>query len=305
MKVKDLAGTRRSLRTLLVLWLAPVLPAGAHPGHSETEPPAQIIRVSSPARSQVEIVIEGNYRVIRANGLSDQAGEFPNRNNPNRIAPQRYTFRMPLKPAAAATATPIHHDLFGVALNGVPFDPGTAEFWNNDRRSDWNYEALSGFLDLGLDRNNAHVQPNGAYHYHASPSDLVRASGVDGKKMLLIGWAADGFPIYSGYGPTEPQNANSPLKKLRSSWRLKSGVRPGGPGGKYDGRFTRDYEYAAGSGDLDECNGHFGATPECPQGTYHYHITDEFPHVPRFWRGTPDPSFEKRRPGPRPPGPPI
>jgi hypothetical protein len=32
--------------------------------------------------------------------------------------------------------------LFGVALNGVGFDPGTAEFWNNDRRGGWNHAAL-------------------------------------------------------------------------------------------------------------------------------------------------------------------
>ena len=51
---------------------------------------------------------------------------------------------------------------FGVALNGVPFDPGTAEYWENDRSSDWRYDALSGKINLGLDQNNAHVQPNGA-----------------------------------------------------------------------------------------------------------------------------------------------
>ncbi len=58
---------------------------------------------------------------------------------------------------------------FGVALNGLPLDPGTAEFWHND--PNWNYEAMSGKMDLGLDENNAHVQPNGAYHYHGLPMD--------------------------------------------------------------------------------------------------------------------------------------
>ena len=118
----------------------------------------------------------------------------------------------------------------------------------------------------------------------------------------LVGFAADGFPIYTSYGHTNPKDATSPLKKLRSSYRLKKGNRPGGPSGTYDGRFTEDFEYVQGSGDLDECNGRFGVTPEYPCGIYHYYITEEFPYISRLFRGTPDPSFEKRGgPGPRRP----
>ena len=64
----------------------------------------------------------------------------------------------------------------------------------------------------------------------------------------------------------------------------------GGPGGKYDGTFTADFEFVQGSGDLDATNGRFEVTPEFPQGTYAYHITDEFPFIPRSWHGTPDAS---------------
>lgn len=60
----------------------------------------------------------------------------------------------------------------------------------------------------------------------------------------------------------------------------------------------QDWTYVAGAGDLDECNGRFGVTPEHPEGTYYYVVTDTFPFVPRLFRGTPDPSF---RHGP-PPG---
>src|SRR5262249_28293836 len=52
-------------------------------------------------------------------------------------------------------------------------------------------------------------------------------------------------------------------------------------------------------GDLDECNGRFGVTPEFPEGIYHYYVTEEFPFVGRMWRGTPDPSFSKGPGGPR------
>ena len=89
---------------------------------------------------------------------------------------------------------------------------------------------------------------------------------------------------------------------MKSSYKLKSGARPAqenGPGGNYDGRFTQDFEYVPGSGDLDETNGRNGLTPEFPEGTYYYCITAEFPFVPRQWHGTPDQSFSK---GDRPPG---
>ena len=249
--------------------------------------------------NRVSITVSGGERVIHANGLPDHTpGEFPRRGNPNTISAQNYNFQVPLNPKVADQPRPANGAWFGVALNGVPFEPGTAEFWNGQR--EWNYEAKSGFINLGLDDNNAHVQPTGAYHYHGLPLGLMARLGGDGKKMLLVGWAADGFPIYTAFGLRDPKDPSSPLKKMRSSFRLKAGQRSGGPGGNYDGKFTADYEYIKGSGDLDECNGRFGVTPEFPQGTYHYYLTEEFPYIGRLWRGTPDPSFFKRGPGPRP-----
>ncbi len=222
------------------------------------------------------------FRYIESNGIPDhQHGVFPNSRNPNRISAQKYTFRVPLKPRLNSRPAEYGHNLFGIALNGIPFDPETAEFWNNDPRSGWNYEALSGKVDLGMDQNQAHVQPNGAYHYHGIPQGLLarRGSGTP----ALIGFAADGFPVYV-----------SP--SVQSSYQIKKGVRPSGPPGRYDGSFVQDYEYVPGAGNLDECNGRTGETSEYPQGTYHYYVTRDFPFVPRCLKGTPDPSFRKERP---------
>lgn len=74
---------------------------------------------------------------------------------------------------------------------------------------------------------------------------------------------------------------------------MKSGSRPSGPGGRYDGRFGADWEFVPGLGDLDACNGRVGVTPEFPEGSYHYVITDAFPSIPRCWVGVPDNSFMK------------
>ncbi|HSU56799.1 MAG TPA: YHYH protein [Candidatus Dormibacteraeota bacterium] len=251
--------------------------------------------------NRVTITVTGGERVIQANGLPDHLpGQFPNRGNPNAISAQSYNFHTPTNPQAAAEPRHANGAWFGVALNGVPFEPGTAEFWNGQR--EWNYEAKSGFINLGLDQNNAHVQPTGAYHYHGLPTGLMAKLGGDSNRMLLVGYAADGFPIYTDVGHASPMDSKSPVRKLRASYRLKTGERPGGPGGKYDGKFPTDYEYVKGSGDLDECNGRFGVTPEYPQGIYQYYLTEQFPYISRSWRGKPDSSFMKRGPGPGGPG---
>ncbi|MFI4854684.1 MAG: YHYH protein [Phycisphaerales bacterium JB065] len=307
----------------------------AHPGHDEkdtSEQPVTVNAASQPERPrpsgipgvddrqmevielpapEVSITIEGDKRVIRANGLPNhETGEFPNAGNPNALRPQSHVITLPLVPTIADEPI-VARPEFGIAINGVIFDAGTGEFWTaeNDRAfgggSPWNYEALGGGVPLGLDQNNAHVQPTGKYHYHGVPTGLLHQllEGHDGSTMVHLGWAYDGFPIYAAWGYADPNDPNSEVRPLRSSYKLKDGerpARPDGPGGKYDGTFGLDYEYVEGLGDLDECNGRFGVTPEYPQGTYYYVITDEFPSIPRLWRGEPAESFRNRGPGPGP-----
>lgn len=125
---------------------------------------------------------------------------------------------MPLYPKSNATFTKLKQQAIRVAVNGVPFDPGTAEYWKNDRTSGWHIEAIGGGKSLGLDRNNAHVQPNGAYHYHGIPTGLLSNLNGNGGQSL-IGYAADGFPIYAQ------------TSENRSSYELKKGARPSGSAG--------------------------------------------------------------------------
>ncbi|HBE70497.1 MAG TPA: hypothetical protein DDW52_20300, partial [Planctomycetaceae bacterium] len=168
-----------------------------------------------------------------------------------------------------------------------------------DGEPGWQYEPLSGAIALGIDTSHAHVQPTGKYHYHGLPTGLLDSVKLNPKEHSpLIGWAADGFPIYAVYGYSDAKDAESDVKKLTSSYRLKAGDRPGGnaPSGKYDGTFVRDYAYVKGSGDLDECNGWFTVTPDFPEGTYAYFLTEEWPVVPRSYRGTPSSDFSH---GPR------
>lgn len=307
---------RRPPLVVLPLVLAVAGALAAHPNHNATQK-MDIAGVPAteppPGGNEVTITIAGDQRIVTSNGLPDHAtGRFPNADNPNRVSAQRYRFTMPAQPVAAARPVPLGRQPFGIAINGVLFDPGTAEMWHNDRDSGWHYDALGGAFSLGLDSNNAHVQPNGAYHYHGIPVALLQRLSGGQEKMTLVGWAADGFPIYAAWGHRDAAHAASPVVKLRSSYHLKKGRRPGTgdqPGGFYDGSFVEDFDYAAGSGDLDECGGRTGVTPEFPGGTYHYVLTEDFPFVPRAYRGAPDPSFARRegpggpegRRGPPPP----
>ncbi|MBA2116531.1 YHYH protein [Bremerella alba] len=264
-----------------------------------------------PGDNQVSIEVVGDQRIIRANGIPDhQTGSFPNRGNPNGITQQQYVFKLPANPKPADRITPLPMQDFGIGVNGVPFDPGAAEWYQGNPRGGWQYEALSGAVPLGMDANHAHVQPTGAYHYHGLPSDLLKSLNVQrGKHSPIIGWAADGFPIYALYGFQDANNPESEIVELETSYRLKEGKRPSAdnqPGGKYDGTFIQDYEFVEGLGDLDECNGRFAVTPDYPDGTYAYYLTNHWPVIPRNFRGTPSEDFRRgprnRPPGGRPPG---
>ncbi|MEM1224147.1 MAG: YHYH protein [Planctomycetota bacterium] len=250
-----------------------------------------------PVPSQVSIEVIGDTRIIRSNGIPNHAtGRFPNRGNPNPITTQSHVFRVPAEPRRADRITPLQ-GMFGVAINGVPFEPGAAEFF--DGQPGWQYEPLSGAIGLGIDASHAHVQPNGKYHYHGLPTGLLDSVRLDPTQHSpLVGWSADGFPVYAINGFEDPADSTSKARSLVSSYRLKSGRRPGGaaPGGTYDGTFVADYQYVAGSGDLDECNGRFTVTPEFPDGTYAYYLTEQWPVVPRQFRGTPSADFQH---GPR------
>jgi YHYH protein len=297
---------RRSLALGLLLSASASL--HAHPDHSVTQagvvdpvPSTQ----AAPTSSEVKITIEGTMRVIVANGLPDHdTGRFPNRDNPNKISAQHYRYTVPAAPEPAAKPVALSRQPFGIAVNGVLFDPGTAEAWKNDMESGWHYDAKGGAFSLGLDTNNGHVQPNGAYHYHGIPVALLARLSGGKARLTLLGWAADGFPIYGQWDHRDPKDQTSEIVAIKSSYQLKKGRRPttnGQPGGTYDGVFVEDFEYVAGRGDLDPCGGRFGVTPEFPAGTYHYVLTTDFPFIPRFFKGTPDASFS-RRGGPRGPG---
>lgn len=265
--------------------------------HDETQTrPLQLVPATvNPGPSRSEIDQNDVTRRLSGNGIPDHlVGQFPNRGNPHKISTQRVNLSIPADPKANSGVTPLSTGWdFGVSLNGVVFDPLAAEYWHGDPLSGWSYNALGGAITLGLDANFAHVQPNGKYHYHGIPTGLIELlNWSPDKHSPLIGYAADGFPIYAVTGVVD-----GTVTTMTPSFRLKPGNRPGGtqPTGPYDGTFVEDYEYVSGLGNLDQCNGSFTVSPEYPSGTYAYFLTEQYPVIPRCFAGTPDQSFRFRR----------
>jgi hypothetical protein len=240
-----------------------------------------------------------SLRKLSANGVPDHdVGPFNIQPDLDfKITAQTINVSGPIVPVLTTTPRPLggpDGDI-GYMLNGVKLDPGTGgscdDSGNNctllGRAGQWRMEALGQTsFNFGADASNAHVQPGGVYHYHGMPEGFLTQLGK-GQAMTLVGWAADGFPIYARYGYSSASNAASGLKTITSSYRIKSVADSNRPAtSRYPmGTFMQDYEYVAGLGDLDECNGRTGVTPEFPKGIYHYYATDTYPYLQRCIKG--------------------
>lgn len=252
----------------------------------------------SPSYSEI---ISGNERIITSNAIPEhKVGTF----NRNTLSPQNLSYTITMNPKIAESSTPLLNNgpkfSFGVILNGVELDPIAAEPFPHKGIMDpnvnweWNLEALN--ISIGLDCNNAHVQPSGKYHYHGLPTLFISNNNFPNNVMTLIGYAADGFPIYYKYAYSDADDANSNIIEMKPSYELKSGNRPGdgvtAPCDVHNGAYSNDYKYTELLGDLDEANGRTGITPEYPNGTYYYVITEDFPSIPRYFKGTPSQDFK-------------
>ncbi|GAA4111777.1 hypothetical protein GCM10022393_09670 [Aquimarina addita] len=251
------------------------------------------------------ILIEGENRVITANNIPEHmVGTFPNAD----VSAQDERYTITTSPEETGNLISLQSDTgpvyrFGILLNGVELDPIAAEPWPHsdlgimdpDVNWNWNLEALN--VRIGLDCNYGHVQPTGQYHYHGAATLYDLIANADGSEMVHIGWAADGFPIYYKYAYSTADDSSSEVVAMSSSYELKEGDRPGdgvtAPCSEYNGAYAADFEYIEGQGTLDEANGRTGVTPEFPEGTYYYILTDgdEFPSIPRYFVGTPSDDF--------------
>ncbi len=239
-------------------------------------------------------------RSLSGNGVPNHAvtdGAFA-----TKISAQSVTFSAPYSPTKQTTATTYTMASPGYAINSVKFDPQTnggcpstansASNCNYAQKAsgDFNMVAKAGNtspwqFDFGVDTSNAHVQPGGIYHYHGVPTGLITKLNTSAAKtMTLVGWANDGYPIYDQYSDSSASSNTNTLPKVTSGWTTKTSPSSGRPSITYFamGHFEEDWEFTGNvAGALDKCNGHTGATPEFPNGSYHYHLTETYPFVQR------------------------
>jgi len=185
--------------------------------------------------------------------------------------------------------------------------------WNKNLQSELSakFDFASGYVFTG-----ANNQFGGEYAHLSDPKQLRYVVGdnvflnpvtqkfqelsANFKHSPILGWAYDGNPIYGPYGYIDPTDQNSGIRRLRTSYKLKTNIvfdaitnptpaRIDGPSlTTYPaGTFIDDYFYNFQSGDLDNYNGRFCKTPDFPDGVYAYFVTvdasdagiAEFPYI--------------------------
>jgi hypothetical protein len=194
------------------------------------------------------ITVEGNFIVIKTTGSPDHKsiyyptsnslyenfsgttyGGFNFSKNPNSIATQNYTFKIPMNPAvdAAHSATPLGP--IGVSLNGVPFFnqyAGPSQPLTNEI--------------VSFDQWWGHPAQGGDYHYHVEPKYLTT---VKASKSALLGFLLDGFPVY---GPEE--NGTTVTNAMLDAYHGHSHATADYPNGIYHYHITNADPYINGSG---------------------------------------------------------
>lgn len=247
----------------------------------------------------VDITLDGDACTFRSNSIPNHdfndEGQFA-----TPVAEVNETFTIPASPSYATRTTALtleydnafflngaKLDLLAAACYGVGNEPlGQEKIGCFQSETPWRYDPMHADNNFGTDSHHAHTQPDGAYHYHGDPLAMYDKSGRVASGV--IGFAADGYPIFGPY----IEDGGS-VRKVRSGYVRKSGARQSQtgegafPGGDYDGTYVDDYEWQEGQGDLDACNGMER------DGQYGYYVSDSYPWVMRCFKGTPDPSFRK------------
>lgn len=252
------------------------------------------IKNSAAMMGDLKIEIVGEKCVFSTNNIPNHDFNDATAHFATPVSEQVLSLEITTSPVSTGTNLAISLETDNaVMLNGVKLDllaaacygVGDGKIGCNDMSTPWRFDPMSPLNNFGTDAHNAHTQPSGAYHYHGSPMALFDTDG--NVESPVIGFAADGFPVFGSY----IEDAGS-VRSVASSYRLKSGSREDingvNPGGQYDGTYRDDYEYVAGLGDLDECNG------MTRDGVYGYYVTQVFPYILSCYKGSVDASFNKR-----------
>jgi hypothetical protein len=265
---------------------------------------------------EVEISSSASNCTIQSNAIPNHDFNDASARFATDVSVQNKSFDIPKSPSMSSTNTPIDlsttnvvflngaiADVIAAACYGVGNEPlGQEKIGCNETQlnNPWRYDPMSPLNTFGTDEHNAHVQPDGTYHYHGNPVAMFdQDCDISGNPSPVIGFAADGFPVY-GSCFTDP--VTNSVRKAQTSFELKNNGGPrqnvngyatpvSGQGtvasANYDGQFIGDYNYVEGAGDLDECNG------MTVDGQYGYYITNSYPWIMSCFKGEVQGSFKK------------
>lgn len=254
---------------------------------------------------------------VTTNGLPDPArfgtplGSNYFVGNPNIVTPQNISVTFKYR-GGSNTSNPSQTTLGpqGIALNGVVLfnpsaGPGPLPGGVIQPPQGFNWDAVYNEESYGVDVCGGHPEQTGEYHYHSSSflsncwgQAMINSNSYWGSTHYngdhfrhpdghskIIGFCFDGYPIYGPYGYTDTEDQLSPVIRMTSSYRLRETEATGriySFGQIPRGSFIQDNEYVDGLGTLDTHNGRATKTPEYPNGTYAYFMTQDASGVPVY-----------------------
>ena len=185
----------------------------------------------------VDVEVFDTYCNLSSDNIPNHDFNDSSANFRTNVAEIDRVFRVQRDPQMAPEISQINRQAWdAVMLNGVVADVKSAGCYKPSESradADGNTEAGCGPNDnwmlipleystkFGADIHNAHVQPDGTYHYHGNPNAMFDDS-PSGEGSPVIGFAADGFPIYGSY---ILDSLTGNYRKALSGYTLKEGTR--------------------------------------------------------------------------------
>jgi hypothetical protein len=183
---------------------------------------------------------------------------------PNALNEQEWSWAVALNPVKAKSVTSIKNVLgtLGFTVSGLPiYGPTEGPSPVDQAFGDPVYNKV-------VDICGGHTGGDSDYHHHA----ITLLQQCNLSKQTILGYAIDGFPIYTTLGCLDKNCTKTAL--------MKSGYsKTGNPQTNSWSAYT--YQKSTSNTVLDSCNGRTQ-----PDGTYGYHTTTDFPYIIGCLTGT-------------------